>query len=460
MEKTEPRIPDWFEPRGYQIDAINKWCENEFSGIFSMATGTGKTLTAILSILKLMESNKSFLTIILCPYVNLVDQWVKEVEKFSFSPIQCYSKFPGWKSKVSNKVSQLNRNVVNNPVFIMSNSSFVLDETQDIINRCKKDILIIVDEAHYAGAESLSKYLDQRFRYRLGLTATPNRYFDDAGTSFILKYFRGEVFSFDLKQAIEEGYLTPYYYYPVKVYMTNEEFFEYRDYSEKIARIGQENLSESQIAYKEILLQKRAKIIHAAFNKYDKLREVMSKYQYEKNILVYCGATDASSEDSESQIDCVCKILGTEYGMSIGKYTYEESIEERTRILDRFENDKMLQALVAIKCLDEGVDIPSVQTAIIISSSTNPKEYIQRRGRVLRKFEGKEFSSIVDFVVLPPKVAKLYDHESIVSSVITKEARRVKDFAELAINHTDCDNFINGMFTEFGVKNTNGGKNG
>ncbi len=460
MEKTEPKIPDWFVPRGYQIDAINKWCENNHCGIFSMATGTGKTLTAILSILKLKESNNSFLTIVLCPYVNLVDQWVKEFEKFSFAPIQCYSKYPGWKGKVSNKVSQLNRNVDNSPVFVMSNSSFVLDDTQDIINRCKKDIFIIVDEAHYAGAESLSKYLDQRFKFRLGLTATPNRYFDDSGTSFILRYFQGEVFTFDLRQAIEGGFLTPYYYYPAKVYMTNEEFFEYRDYSEKIAKIGSKNLNDSQIAYKEILLQKRAKIIYAAFNKLDKLREVISKYQNEKNILVYCGATDSTFEDSKSQIENVCKILGSEFGMSIGKYTYEESIEERSRILDRFENDKMLQALVAIKCLDEGVDIPSVQTAIIISSSTNPKEYIQRRGRVLRKFEGKEFSTIVDFVVVPPRISKHYDLENIVNSIITKEARRVKDFAELALNHKECDDFIDGMFTEFGVTNKNGGKNG
>lgn len=459
-ENSGPSIPDWLKPREYQLEAIRNWKDNDYCGIFSMATGTGKTLTAILSWFELKKSKDSFLTLIICPYVNLVEQWADELEKFNFQPIICFSKHINWKNKASTKISQVNRGIDSNPVFIISNSSFVLDDFQEIINKCKKDILIIVDEAHYAGAENVSNYLDNRFIYRLGLTATPNRHFDDAGTSFIMSYFKKEVFSYDLKKAIDSGFLTKYYYYPIKVYLTNEEFFTYQEFSEKIAKIGTKDLNESQLAYKEILLQKRSKILQAASNKYDALRSVTQKYMNEHNILVYCGSVDSSEEDSKSQIKSVCSILGNEFGMSLAKYTYEESIEERKRILERFEKDSMLQALVAIKCLDEGIDIPSVQTAIIFSSSSNPKEYIQRRGRVLRKSEGKEFSNIIDFVVVPPKAANFYEYENAVGGIVSKELSRVSEFGSIAINANESIDFIASIKNEFGVTTKDGGKNG
>lgn len=446
-------------PREYQKEAVRNWAKNNYVGIYVMATGTGKTLTAVLSVIELQKISNSFLTIILCPYVNLVEQWANEMNKNFFEPVLCYSKYSTWKHSLSAKISKMNRGIEKYPIAIISNSSFVLDDTQNLINRSKKDILIIVDEAHYAGSEILARYLDARFKYKLGLTATPQRYFDDLGTESIFNFFEKEVFSFDLKEAIEADFLTPYNYFPIKVYLNNEEFAEYRDFTEKIARIGIKSLDANQKAYKEILLQKRARILQGAANKYNELRKVINNYKESKNILVYCGSVDCTDEDSRNQIENVCKILGNEFGMKIGKYTYEESVDEREKILKMFESQNLLQALVAIKCLDEGIDIPCVETAIIVSSSSNPKEYIQRRGRVLRKFPGKEYSTIIDFIVVPPKVSKLLDTENIVVGILKKELKRVRDFSEIALNMVDSQKFIEDVIDEFGVTIQNGGKN-
>ena len=197
----------------------------------------------------------------------------------------------------------------------------------------------------------------------------------------------------------------------------------------------------------EILAIKRSRIVAAAVLKLSKLKEAIKPYVKDNYILVYCGATsmlnpnkDSSDtdEDDIKQIKLVTSILGNELGMKVSRFTAEESAEERNMIKQHFQNGDDLQAIVAIKCLDEGVNIPGIRTAFILASSTNPKEYIQRRGRVLRIAEGKEFAEIYDFVTLPrplDEVPGLTEEQMKRDlSLVKNELSRVQEFGRLSMN--------------------------
>ena len=185
------------------------------------------------------------------------------------------------------------------------------------------------------------------------------------------------------------------------------------------------------------------------------LKRLMEDYKDDNQILVYCGATTMHDVDySENkppieearQIDIVADMLGNDLHMRVTKFTSEENAEERERIKADFAEGKHLQAMVAIRCLDEGVNIPSIRTAFIMASSTNPKEYVQRRGRVLRTFPGKSHAVIFDFVTLPVPLDSVdkYDDEVIdsVKSLAKREITRMRDFADIAENPFDSDSLI------------------
>ena len=275
----------------------------------------------------------------------------------------------------------------------------------------------------------------------MALSATPERHNDENGTSSILRYFRKEVFTFTLERAISEGYLTKYFYYPQIIYLTEEEREKYLKISKQIAKFMDSNGKLKSGKTVEMLLIKRARIIAGAENKITKLKELIKDKTDSNYNLIYCGATETKENESDNlsrQITAVTKLLGNEFNMKIAKFTSEESMEERKDIINKFSNGIDLQAIVAIKCLDEGVNIPAIRNAFILASTTNPREFIQRRGRVLRKYEGKEFAYIYDFITLPRSENEIYSATSkeLKSdlSLIKKELIRVREFANLAEN--------------------------
>lgn len=237
-----------------------------------------------------------------------------------------------------------------------------------------------------------------------------------------------------MKDAIGR-FLTPYYYYPCLVELTDEEAHDYMELTRKIARVfvasKNEHPSAENTALKGLLL-KRARLLSSARNKLSALREQVDGKESSKYNLFYCGD---STVDGERQIELVTRMLGRELGMKVHPFTADEDIVERRRLLRDFENGE-LQGLVAIRCLDEGVDVPATQTAYILASSTNPREFIQRRGRVLRQHPGKEFATIYDFIVLPPKESYSLSDDvfNVERRLVARELRRVKEFTGLAIN--------------------------
>ena len=464
-----PHVPEGVSIREYQETAIMNWAQRDFIGIFDMATGTGKTYTALAALSHLYATTQSGLAVVIvCPYQHLVEQWVEDIEKFGMKPIICYSasKQKDWKQRLKTAVSSYNLGVVKHFCVVATNATFSGDFVQDQISSLKGNTVLVVDEAHNFGAENLSRALLPNMKYRLALSATIDRYGDEEGTAKLYSFFGEKCIEYTLKEAIDNGMLTPYFYHPIAVSLNDSELNEYLDLTFKIANTfaKEKGKKEKLSEIAKILLIKRARLVAAASEKIIKLKQKIQPYINDSHILVYCGATtmkDVDYKDGQPpvddvrQIDITTDLLGNELGMRVSQFTSQESAEEREHIKTEFADAKHLQALIAIRCLDEGVNIPSIKTAFILASSTNPKEYVQRRGRVLRTYKGKDFARIYDFITLPIPIEMLssYDDEVInsVKSLAIREMVRMKDFASIAENPSEADALISEIVHSYNI---------
>lgn len=449
-----PKMPESLELYDYQKRAIENWRANNFIGIFDMATGTGKTFTALAAVVTLSEKiNGNFCVIILCPYIHLVMQWVQDIEKFNINPIIAFGSSPqkNWKEKLKRAVQKRNFHSDEQGFFCLVSSvaTFKSDFVQSNIEKIKKSILLIADEAHNLGANDAQKFLQENhYQYRLALSATIERHFDKNGTEILYEFFGEKCIEYNLETAIAQNHLAPYNYFPVIVNLNEDERENYLVLTNEIEReirldksTGKKMLTERG---KKLCIN-RAKIVAGAESKLPALLDKIAKYKDAFNILIYCGATkyyddyDANEDDDNSirQIDKIVKTLYEKYEMKITKFIAEKTSFEREEIIKNFSN-KNIQALAAIRCLDEGVNIPSIRIAFILASSTNPKEYIQRRGRVLRLSAGKDFAEIYDFVCLPYDIEtlsfKTQNEKKVFKSLAAKEVFRMKEFSRLAKN--------------------------
>lgn len=456
-----PCVPEDVHLRDYQLRACETWKENGFCGIFDMATGTGKTFTALGAICQLFDAKEDDLAVIIvCPYKHLVEQWVEDIVRFNIKPIIGHSDSPqkDWKKRLDRAIrNQKIRRSKEFFCFVCTNATFASAAVQEQIGKIQASVLLVVDEAHNLGAKKYIKLLDDRFKYRLALSATLDRHRDEEGTALLHNFFGEKCIEYSLEQAIDEDKLTRYKYFPVVVYLTEEELRQYEEISYKMAQClikgknGKLKLSKQG----EFLAMKRARMVAGASQKLDALREQIKPYANQNNILVYCGATNVVDENADSsitdgsdirQIEAVTRILGNEFHMEVAKFTSDENMETRAMIKEQFQRGDKLQAIVAIKCLDEGVNIPGIRTAFILASTTNPKEYIQRRGRVLRKAPNKEFAEIYDFVTLPrnlDEVSALTREQSQRDlSLVKNELVRIKEFGRLAMNTREWTELI------------------
>lgn len=450
----------------YQKEAILEWENQGYRGIFDMATGTGKTFTGLGAATWLLKNNKHLAVIIVCPYQHLVEQWVEDIERFGFRPVIAFSSSPQkkWKEKLKDEVIDFNLEIEDTFCLVTTNATYTSKYVQEQIGKIEGDILIVVDEAHNFGAMRLSRYLRDDIKYRLALSATLERHGDEEGTQALYNYFGNKCIEYDLKRAIDEDKLTKYYYHPIIVSLSDDELEKYRELSAKISKAckfnenGKAELSE---AAKTLLIQ-RSRIVAGAIEKVAALKELMKDYVNDNQILVYCGATkpynpaldeSESDDEGERQIVMISKMLGLELGMAVRHFTSNESAKEREEIKEQFAKTNPYQALIAIKCLDEGVNIPSIKTAFILASSTNPKEYIQRRGRVLRKYPGKDYAVIYDFVTLPRPLNEVdaYEDNKSEISLARREIARMKEFGYISQNPQETDKLIKEITVAYGL---------
>ena len=448
-----PQIPTYLHLRDYQQQAVISWFRNQGRGVLKMATGSGKTITALAIATELYQKIGLKVLLVICPYCHLVTQWDKECQKFNLNPILAFESVHNWQSQLS---TQLYNILAGNQSFITiitTNSTLMGEGFQSQLKFLPDKTLIIGDEAHNLGTPRLEESLPRTIGLRLGLSATPERYFDEEGTELLLNYF-GNILQpeFTLKDAIKKGALVHYSYYPFFVNLTADEAVDYARLTQRIgwALKESEDWSWSKNQNLKYLLMQRSRLIAVAFNKLETLRQLMSRRLQTDRTLFYCGdgQIEYSSRDCQRQLDAVTHLLGKELGYRVNTYTAETPLVEREKIQQQFERGE-LQGLVAIRCLDEGVDIPAIHNAVILASSGNPRQFIQRRGRILRPHPGKEQAKLFDMIVMPPNLDR--DTWEVERNLLRKELRRFIEFAELADNGKEATQKLLVIHEKYGL---------
>ncbi|MGR6972710.1 DEAD/DEAH box helicase family protein [Streptomyces cynarae] len=440
-----PSLPDDLKLHDFQKDAVNDWLRAGGRGVFAMATGTGKTITALTAATQASihsaNANQPLLVLVVVPLIDLVEQWRKEAERFGFRPAICHGTLSNrqrehLKSVFSAARSSQGRRaemVITTAGSLTPRREGIADYenfVQRQLARHRGRIMVIGDEMHSLGTQSRLDALPSNPTFTLGLSATPKRHGDDEGTQALLSYFGDPVVSISIKQAIYQyNALVPYDYLPHPIELTDDEAKRYRQISQRIAAAfarGDEQAAEAQIRARTRLTQ------HAA-GKHDRLHQLMASGLKDQTHQIIYVAEGKDPDTDFPALERTEKMLREEFGMRVERY-YGETDRSRREVLQERLASGDIQALLAMKCLDEGVDIPSARIGVITASTQNPRQFVQRRGRLLRRDpkNPKSHAVIHDFIVMPPPpVGEPSDSEK---RLIGAELSRAAELAEAAQN--------------------------
>ncbi|MCV2491664.1 DEAD/DEAH box helicase family protein [Geodermatophilus sp. YIM 151500] len=443
-EPMRLRIPSWLDVRGYQRQAVESWLRQQGRGILKMATGTGKTKTAMIAATQLGnvlgQREQPLVVLILAPLQHLVDQWITEVGDFGVRPIAIYEASQKWMRAVEDQLAEARLGQRPVVVMVATNKSFAGDRFQAVLSRITQPLLVIADEAHNLGSSTYRTALPPGATYRLALSATPERWFDDAGTDALIDYFGPIVFELGLAKAIEMGALCRYTYLPRLVELNDQETNLYVELTTQIAkRIAagdsvQDADPDSPIGF---LLRQRAGVMGHAEGKVAALQADLSARRDSWFQLVYCAEgrrpTEPGDPPGPNQLNDVMQLVGHRLQLPAHSYVDGVSRPQRRVVLRRFSRGDDLRVLVAMRCLDEGVDIPDARIGYLLASSSNPRQFIQRRGRLLRRAPGKEQAEILDYLAVPPAGAPVnFDVER---ALLARELQRAHEFGTLSENY-------------------------
>lgn len=443
-EAASPKTLEIKKPaRVYQNEAIDAWFAANCRGILAMATGSGKTLTALHAVNRLADRGP-LVMIIACPYVNLAEQWVRELQAAGIlRPIKAYGGKFQWKESLESAMSAIQFGKRTFLPIVVVNRTFLSSSFQARLCPERIPHLLVADEMHNLGAENLRNRLNPAFQYRLGLSATPERHMDGEGTKALFDYFGDVIFTYNLARAIKEKNLCPYFYHPVLVELSETEAAEYEQLSVQIGRMmARQSPDDALSTALQGLLLRRARLLASAEGKLPALLSVISDLrEHDQEIaraLIYCGDGQVDAPDDDGlvrQMDAAILLLGRDARLRVARFSHKESTAEREQHLTALKSNR-LDVLVAIRCLDEGIDLPDVRTGFILASSTNPRQFIQRRGRLLRKSEGKDRAEIWDFIVSPPDLTDLVEDSvfNIERKMVARELARVQEFCSTALN--------------------------
>lgn len=427
--------------RDYQEEAISAWTANNYHGFYVMATGTGKTWTAIYSAKRLVEEHPAMI-VICAPYKHLVKQWADDVEKAfpNAKLIMVSSENPLWETQISQEIIRKQYKPDNQIIIISTIASFKMERFTNVIRKSNEEKMLIVDEAHRF--TDRPDKLKETFQYMLGLSATPF-----SGTSAhkgleLMEWFGGQVFNLPIENALDRGFLVPYNYYPIYVYATEDEEGKFRFHTQKILSCFKNNKCiNPDLLVKS--LRNRLRVISMAEEKTTRIDEIINQISEKDHFVVYCGdgkLFDADSGKELRHIQAIKRVL-TAHGFKSSQFTATENMTDRMELVDAF-NKQEISALAAIRCLDEGINIPSIKSALILSSNDDYREFVQRRGRILRTYGNKEYANIYDVIVLPS-----YDMQGWAKI----ELRRFHEYARLALNWEQLEIELNDHLGSYGL---------
>lgn len=452
--ETIQKPPD-LDLREHQIAAVESWFRLRGRGVFALATGTGKTIAALETLRQLRARCEGpLVAVIVVPYIALASQWESVAHLWGLDPVMALGSSSTWIPSLDAALSASNTGRRLLLSIITTNATFGGAAFQLRLTRLSSRTILIADEVHNLGSSLLSKRLPSRVALRLGLSATPERWHDEDGNRALRDYFGEVAASMSIADALraEPPLLCEYDYFPVLVALTDEEASEYTKLTVEIARLAANSKADQPSDALLLKLFRRARLVGSAQNKLPALIDRVRPHARASHAIVYCGdgsldleafrqrgdapPTPAGGSAEVRQCDAVAASLSNELGMTVATYTYRTDTERRKQVLRQFR-DGEIQVLVAIRCLDEGVDIPSVRRAFILASSTNPRQFIQRRGRVLRRADDKSRAEIYDFLVDYPTTDAHMDADDqrrYARGLVEGELRRVLHFIETCRN--------------------------
>lgn len=449
----EPHIPSKvnekkFELRKHQENALQAWKNNNYKGILELATGSGKTITSIYQAVKLYEEGLINCLVVVVPLKHLAKQWCEELEKFGFSPLECNSDNSRWKDEASSQLLDLGLKTKKIVAFVVVTATYKLAPFKSVMEKIQEQwndkLFFIGDECHGHSGEDFIPLIPD-CNYKMGLSATPKHYRRSSANERLFKVYGNPdsdnilepIAKYTIEDALSDGILTQYYYYPILVDLTEDEHFVYKKCKSVIAQclnkkggMQSEEAKKAMVTISKITGNAEDKIVK--FTKLINYSEPWNKVIDKQHCLVYSGKGKSNYDGEKKQISDINKIMEKKH-WAASQIISGVSAQDRNYIIKDFALGT-INALLAIKCLDEGVDIPACKTAIITASSNDPREFIQRRGRILRSYPGKEYATIYDFVVRNP-YEENPDEKS--PSLIRKELSRVYEFASFSINEAD-----------------------
>ncbi|MFW5795031.1 MAG: DEAD/DEAH box helicase family protein [Bacillota bacterium] len=443
INNADPKVKEKkfdFKPRKCQKNAYLEFKKHN-KILFQMSTGSGKTLASLYSINK--KNDWKFL-LILVPTKELVEQWEEDIKLFFENAflIKAMSDYSNWKSDLMDVIeAKIPFKTIVISTYASASSHFSMDKWKQINN---EQFALIADEAHNLGGNKTKKLLQLNPKYRIGLSATPQRNFDEEGTEEIISFFDDNNYTYTIKEAIQDGYLVEYYYDVYPVFLTELEWDKYKKLTKEIKKINflkdkEDNGKYNTLQHKYL---KRSKILKTADNKLNNFFKIIKDIPKGNRILIYADSKDHLSEYANE-----LEKLNRDYFIYTGD---KDTTSERPAILKQFKLGSR-KILLAINCLDEGIDIPVCDSAIFISSSTSKRQFIQRRGRVLRKSPGKKRAYLYDYLVVPPVDYLNNQDIEIAKQIIKKEYERINIIADDAINGVETQNKLDDYLEKLGL---------
>ena len=428
-------IPDWVEydrgPFRHQGKAVKEWCETSYRGVLEMATGSGKTITSMIGAHRLYQQNKPLLIVVAAPYVPLIEQWCDEIKLFGLRPVNLTT--IGGATRRTSELQKLKRRLwmgtTDVEVVVISHDTLCTQALVADIESFDCDRLLIADEVHNLGRLSFINDPPESFEFRLGLSATPIRQYDEEGTDALFRYFGPVRFRFSLDEAIGTC-LVEYDYFVHPVYLTGQEMQEWFDITGRIKQNAWRSEDGKPDEYLASLLRTRRALLEMASGKIKMLDTLLKRENTDtlRHTLVY------TSDKGPGQMVDVNRLLRDRSILFHQLTAVETRHRTRTRqIINSFaEGD--IQVLTAKRVLDEGVNIPQISKAFILASTTVERQWVQRRGRLLRihRATGKTDAVVHDLLALPPGLDQGLDSDA--RSLVRSELKRAQEFARLARN--------------------------
>jgi superfamily II DNA or RNA helicase len=439
----------------HQEKAVKALVERTFRGVFKMCTGAGKTISALAAVQVLSEKRASSSlplppVIVSVPTRVLADQWIREIKRFGFqSVLSAYNAFEQWYHLLEPVLRAKN---LEQPRFVVTTYRTFADDR--FITKLKRagelgvEAFWIADEMHNLASSRLRDAMrkcERLFQFRLGLSATPEIEGDLTATESLLGYFGNICASYELADGIRDGVLCQYRYFPVPAYLAPSHGKKYLSLLQEISEEAGGSTALINLYRETRDLLRTSGVQVARFR--DLINDLMQSAPELKHTLIYCPPGYGSyggdvsdeidkDEDERRLIEEVIEVLRSK-NLSPASILGETPADQRSQILERFAEGRV-RSLCAIGCLDEGVDVPTIQRAIVLYSVDREKQFIQRRGRILRQPRGVrgKIAEIYDIVILPQGADM---PRSQAEALLNREMRRYREFARLAINRQQAD---------------------